>query len=179
LNALFNCSIRTAASIDNIKKELKHATKRGRRYRYYVSQAILQGRKEDVGSVTRVPAMELEREIVNAVWGAAPTDRRERSLETQVIQRVSDRPVAINSAAVGSSPRVLDPGADICAAVERITISRTTLEIQLAEGMAGDCSDRILVIPRTPPSPYRRREIIQEEGGRSAAVRPMRGSRPA
>jgi site-specific DNA recombinase len=38
-----------------------HATKRGRRYRYYVSQAILQGRKEDVGSVASVPAMELER----------------------------------------------------------------------------------------------------------------------
>jgi site-specific DNA recombinase len=48
------------------------------------------------------------------------------------------------------------------------------LEIELAEGMAGDSSDRILVIPWTPPSPYRRREIIQGEGGRSAAVRPMR-----
>jgi site-specific DNA recombinase len=40
--------------------------------------------------------------------------------------------------------------------------------------MAEDGSDRILVIPWTPPSPYRRREIIQGEGGRSAAMRPMR-----
>jgi site-specific DNA recombinase len=40
--------------------------------------------------------------------------------------------------------------------------------------MAEDAPDRILVIPWTPPSPYRRREIIQGEGGRSAAVRPMR-----
>jgi site-specific DNA recombinase len=150
-----------------------HATKRGRRYRYYVSQAILQGRKEDVGAVARVPAMELEQRVVDAVRGAAATDR-ERSLETQVIQRVSDRPVAINNAVVGSSPHVLDPGADLLAAVERITIRRTTLEIQLAGGMAGDASDRILVIPWTTPSPYRRREIIQGEGGRSAAVRAMR-----
>ena len=152
-----------------------HATKRGRRYRYYVSQAILQGRKEDVGSVARVPAMELERRVVDAVRGATPTDPRERSIETEIVRRVSDRPVGtINSAAVGSSPCVLDPGADLLAVVERITIHRTTLDIQLAEGIAEDSSDRILVIPWTPPSPYRRREIIQGEGGRSAAVRPMR-----
>jgi site-specific DNA recombinase len=152
-----------------------HATKRGRRYRYYVSRAILQGQKEDVGSVARVPAMELERRVVDAVRGAAPTDPRERSIETDIIRHVSDRPVAtINSARVGSSPCVLDPGADLRAAVERITIRRTTLEIQLAEGMAEYSSDRTLVIPWTPPSPYRRREIIQGEGGRSAAVRPMR-----
>jgi site-specific DNA recombinase len=150
-----------------------HATKRGRRYRYYVSQANFQGRKQDVGSVARVPAMELERRVVDAVRGGAPTHPRERSNETQVIPRVSDGPVAINGVSVGSSPCVLDPGGDLCAAVERITIRRTTLEIQLAEGMA-DSSVRILVIPWTPPSPHRRREIIQGEGGRSAAVQPMR-----
>ena len=82
-----------------------HATKRGRRYRYYVSQAILQGRKADAGSVARVPAMEIERRVVEAVRGAAPTDRRERSIETQIIRRASDRPVAaIDSAASARRP---------------------------------------------------------------------------
>jgi site-specific DNA recombinase len=147
-----------------------HATKRGSRYRYYVSQAILQGRKADAGSVARVPAIELERRVVEAVRGAAPTDRRERSIGTQIIRRVSDRP----SAAVGSLPCALDPGADLRAAVERITIRRTTLEIQFAEGTAEDPPDRIIVVPWTPPSPYRRRDIIQGEGEQSAAVRPMR-----
>jgi DNA invertase Pin-like site-specific DNA recombinase len=152
-----------------------HATKRGRRHRYYVSQAMLQGRKEDVGSVARVPAMELERRVADAVRSAAPTDPCERSIQTQTIRQLFDRPVAtINSTAVGSSPCLPDPGADLLAAVERITIRRTTLEIQLAEGAAEDSSDRILVIPWTPPSPYRRREIIQGEGGRSPAMRPMR-----
>jgi site-specific DNA recombinase len=109
-----------------------HATKRGRRYRYYVSQAILQGRKENVGSVARVPAIELERRVVDAVRGAAARDPRERSIETEIIRRASDRPVAtINNAAGGSSPCVLDPGADLRAAVERITIRRTTLERDL------------------------------------------------
>jgi hypothetical protein len=50
----------------------------------------------------------------------------------------------------GAAP--LDPGADLSAAVERITIRCTTLEIQLAEGMAEDSSDRILVVPWTPPA---------------------------
>jgi site-specific DNA recombinase len=49
-----------------------HATKRGRRYRYYVSRAILQGQKEDVGSVARVPALELERRVVDAVEARLP-----------------------------------------------------------------------------------------------------------
>jgi site-specific DNA recombinase len=152
-----------------------HATRRGRRYRYYVSQAMLQGHKEDVGSVARVPAMELERRVVDAVRGVLPTDPRDRSIETDVIRRMSDRSGAtIDSAVVSSSPNVLNPRADLLAAVDRITIRRTTLEIQLAEGMAEDASDRILSIPWTPPSPYRRREIIQGEGRRSAAMRPMR-----
>jgi site-specific DNA recombinase len=109
------------------------------------------------------------------VRGTALTDLREPSIEPHIIRRVFDRPGAtINSTAVGSSPCVLDPRTDLRAAVERVTIRRTTLEIELAEGMAEDSSDRILVIPWTPPSPYRRREIIQGEGRRSAVVRPMR-----
>ena len=75
-----------------------------------------------------------------------------------------------------SSSRARPPSipAPTLAPVERITIRCTTLEIQLAEGMAEDSSDQILVIPWTPPAPHRRREIIQGEGRRSAAVRPMR-----
>ncbi len=152
-----------------------HATKRGRRYRYYISRAILQGQNEDVGSVARVPAVELERRVVDAMRGAAPSNLRNRSMVTQNMHRVSDRPSArVNNARVGSSPSVLDSSADICAAVERITVRRTTLEIQLAEGTAGDASNRTLIIPWTPPSPYRRREIIQGESGRCRAMRPMR-----
>jgi len=33
-----------------------HAAKGGRRWRYYVSRAVLKGRKQDAGSVSRVPA---------------------------------------------------------------------------------------------------------------------------
>jgi hypothetical protein len=53
-------------------------------------------------------------------------------------------------------------------------MSRTTIEIELAEGMASDDQNRILIIPWTPPSPHRRREIIQGEGERASAISPMR-----
>jgi site-specific DNA recombinase len=53
-------------------------------------------------------------------------------------------------------------------------MSRTTIEIELAEGMASDDQNRILIIPWTPPSAHRRREIIQGEGDRPSATRPMR-----
>ena len=122
--------------------------------------------------------MELERRVVEAVRGAAPSDHLERSIGRQSIQRVSRHPgadvaaIGIDATASASSSCAFD--LDLRAAVGRVTIRRTTLEIQFAEGMAGDAPDRVLVIPWTPPSPYRRREIIQGEGEQPAAVRPMR-----
>ena len=37
-----------------------HSNKKGRRYRYYVSQALLQFRKQDAGTSTKIPAGEIE-----------------------------------------------------------------------------------------------------------------------
>jgi site-specific DNA recombinase len=41
-----------------------HANKKGVRYRYYVSQALLQGRKNEAGSVARVAASDVERAVL-------------------------------------------------------------------------------------------------------------------
>jgi site-specific DNA recombinase len=70
--------------------------------------------------------------------------------------------------------RPSDDEATLRAAIERVVLSRTTIEIELAAGIAGDDQNRILIIPWTPPSPHRRREIIQGEGDRPFATRPMR-----
>ena len=56
--------------------------------------------------------------------------------------------------------------------IERVVMSRTTIEIELAERMAGDDQNRILIIPWTPPSLHRRREIIQGEGERLSTMGP-------
>src|ERR1022692_4954011 len=39
----------------------------GRRWRYYVSRAALTGRKQDAGSVVRIPASEIENRVTRAV----------------------------------------------------------------------------------------------------------------
>ena len=86
------------------------------------------------------------------------------------------QPKASSHGASTDSPavRLSDDDAISRAAIERVVISRTTIEIELTEGMASDDQNRILIIPWTPPSPYRRREIIQGEGERPCATRPMR-----
>ena len=43
-----------------------HARKRGIKYRYYISSALLQGQAERSGAVSRAPAREIETEIIKA-----------------------------------------------------------------------------------------------------------------
>lgn len=49
-----------------------HAVKSGRRYRYYISVALVQGRQEDKGSIARVAAREIEARIVEALRSVVP-----------------------------------------------------------------------------------------------------------
>ena len=49
------------------RKTPSFSTKRGVRYRFYVSSALLSGRKDEAGSVTRVTAPDLESKIVSAL----------------------------------------------------------------------------------------------------------------
>ena len=51
-----------------------HAVKRGKRYRYYTSQAVVQLRPETGGSITRLPADEIERVVIQVLLHAL-TDR--------------------------------------------------------------------------------------------------------
>jgi hypothetical protein len=74
-----------------------HSSKGGVRYRYYVSQAVLQNRKADCGSITRVPAAEIEALVLDGVHkhlasgGAAPDAVSERDLIERHVERVTVR----------------------------------------------------------------------------------------
>src|ERR1700716_1889664 len=46
-----------------------HARKRGIKYRYYISSALLQGQAEQAGAVSRIPADEIEALVVKSVRG--------------------------------------------------------------------------------------------------------------
>jgi site-specific DNA recombinase len=62
---------------------------------------------------------------------------------------------------------------DIRNLIVRVVIGRATIRIQLSEVAEGNDSARILTLPWTRPSPYRKREIIQGANDASACARPM------
>jgi site-specific DNA recombinase len=72
-----------------------HTNKQGARYRYYVSHAILQKRTEEAGSVTRVPAHDVETIVVKALREQMDVGRngeRQDSLgDRELVERQIDR----------------------------------------------------------------------------------------
>jgi site-specific DNA recombinase len=76
-----------------------HANKRGARYRYYVSQAVLQGKPPPPGLVSRVPAAEIEALVVaalrnhlNARGGGEGLPGNDRGLLERHLERVTLTP---------------------------------------------------------------------------------------
>jgi site-specific DNA recombinase len=67
------------------------ASQGGRRWRYYVSQAILQGRKQDAGSIPRVSAPEVERTVLDAVRAAIGDERSNDANIRTGVERVTIR----------------------------------------------------------------------------------------
>jgi site-specific DNA recombinase len=118
------------------------AKKGSKRWRYYVSQAALQGDKNKAGSIIRVAAPYVEALVTEAV-GKLSSDR----------------------AASQADPRNL---------IDRVTIGRATIQVQLSEVAEAEAGARTLTLPWTPPSPYRKREIIQGVGDGKSCARPMR-----
>ena len=57
--------------------------RRAIRYRYYVSPVLAEGRKEEAGSVCRVPAAEIETLVIGAIRShvnSCPTDSTDRAI---------------------------------------------------------------------------------------------------
>jgi site-specific DNA recombinase len=133
----------------------------GRSWRYYVSRALLKGREPDAGSITRVPAAHIEKQVFDAINAVMASPRRS-------IDRPSSHP------ATGKPYQQLFNYPDVLEAIERVTIGAKEIEIRLSDAVAVDGSDRTLTIPWRPPSPYQRREIIQGKGEPCSPVRPMR-----
>ena len=67
-----------------------HTRKAGRRYRYYLSSALFQGRSDEAGSAVRVPAPEIETMVVEALRKhlKAPDQADDRSLVDQHLERI-------------------------------------------------------------------------------------------
>ena len=74
-----------------------HANKRGVRYRYYVSQALLQNRKSEAGSAARISAPDVEATVCRAVRRAIPVedDISDRDLIVRYVQRIEVSAVSL------------------------------------------------------------------------------------
>src|SRR6202522_2159214 len=116
------------------------ARKGSKRWRYYVSQAALQGDKSKTASILRVPATDVEELVAEAVGKLSSSDA---SL------------------------------ADIRNLIDRVVISHATIRIHLSGVAEENDGARILTLPWTRPSPYRKREIIEGSGNAETCGRPM------
>jgi site-specific DNA recombinase len=149
-----------------------HAAKGGQRWRYYISRALLTGHKSDAGSVSRVPAAQIEKQVSDAVKATIasrrPTDELGALSQGNVYGKtIGSQPTAGERQELSLHEKMLD-------AIERVTISKETIEIRLSDAVPTGGQDRTLGLPWIPPSPYQRREIIQGEGEPRSLIRPMR-----
>jgi site-specific DNA recombinase len=88
-----------------------HANKNGVRYRYYVSQAVLQNRKAEAGSVSRVSAPDVESMICKSVREAvgAEAEVSERDLIRQHVERIVVQPGRIAISLRPAEPATAEP----------------------------------------------------------------------
>jgi site-specific DNA recombinase len=123
-----------------------HAQKNGARYRYYMSCVLLQGRKQDAGSIARVPAVEIEQAVVAAVAANFVRTNNAESVTTSTLD-----------------------GLERC---EKVVVSKTSINISIAEDGS---KKRIIAVPWAPPGHYRTREIVAPaEACQHQAIRPIR-----
>jgi site-specific DNA recombinase len=125
-----------------------HAKKGELRYRYYISRALVEGRKSEAGSINRVPADDIEAKIVEAVRGLPH--------------------VGVSSESSSEEFR-----STIRAAIDRVTVRDDRLVIELAAtAEEGTKPPRIEVKWERGPKRARREVLLPE--GRIADSRPIR-----
>jgi DNA invertase Pin-like site-specific DNA recombinase len=112
-----------------------HTQKGGARYRYYVSCALAQGRKGEAGSVSRVPAPEIETVILKALRDCT---------------RSSEEPCQ----AQGCSEQEW-----VAALVDRVVVQKQGLTLTL-RAPSGSEGFHTVTLPWSPLPHYRRRQVI-------------------
>jgi site-specific DNA recombinase len=131
-----------------------HSNKLGVRYRYYVSHALLQNRKEDAGSVTRVPAPDVEQLVLDGIRAhlestevpipAATRDLIERHVDSIIVR-----------------PHVVEVQLDSCSSNEPVPPGDS-------EPISGEPGTTTLTLPWTAPSFVAAKGIVHEPTAKRA-----------
>jgi site-specific DNA recombinase len=88
-----------------------HSRKKGVRYRYYISLPLLDGRPEDAGSISRVPAAEIEHVVAHAVrqeLGIDPEPAPHDLIEDHVTRvEIRTAQISVELRVAGAEPRAI------------------------------------------------------------------------
>jgi site-specific DNA recombinase len=139
-----------------------YAIKKGVRYRYYVSCALIQGRREQAGSVARVAAEAVERTVLDAIGALSP------------VKQLGARP-GLPSAEMLSPDRdgnAVEYAEKIATVVDKITLGSRSIDIRLLE--SSDRPSKVTAIPWSPQALRRKREVIQPSNETANGARPIR-----
>ena len=135
-----------------------HANKKGVRYRYYVSQALLQKREAKAGSIGRVAAPDIEELVVGAlrhqVIGTASADEDDAPRTIAVADAIDRdrRGQGAHDAATQASPPAEMRDRDLVALhVERIVLRSRSIDITLQDDVPqGALTSKTIQIPWMP-----------------------------
>lgn len=132
-----------------------HTQKKGARYRYYVSHAILQQRKGEVGNVGRVPAAEIEQLVLeclrNSQAAADATSHGTAIPDRDLIERHIH---SVTVRAKGLDVRIFDAAPE-------------------ADGLqADDAQTRLITLPWTVPSFAAIKGIVHSPSAAATTLRP-------
>jgi site-specific DNA recombinase len=144
-----------------------HCRKTGTKYRYYTSAALTQGQSELAGSMSRVPAPEIEAVVGAALRHHLDDDALEdtRQLIRAHVARVEVRPEELAIA--------------LAAPVDAATAPNSGLQSPGADSPNSDGDEHdagspaVLIVPWTKPPAKRRRDIIAPEQGHEADSQPI------
>jgi site-specific DNA recombinase len=139
-----------------------YAIKGGVRYRYYISSVLTQGRKEEAGSVARIGSDAIESLVLAALAALPSKDQRGQKDQTS--------PAAITDA---PQHQIESDRDRVDRLIERIVLSRELVEIRLHEDAVSAGQPNVLIIPWSPASFLRKREVIQPTDAAGDA-RPIR-----
>src|SRR6266480_2826703 len=152
-----------------------HSRKQGLRYRYYVASALIQGQPELVGSVTRVPAADIESLVCNAVAQHANEPAAYvREIVRNHVARVDVTATAI-TLTVDPIPRSSpDPTLDLAVPEGHGERDDRDLGSANTNGQHDTAEQVVLSIPWTKRAATRYREILIPNQGQRCDLRPIR-----
>ena len=139
-----------------------YAIKKGVRYRYYISCVLAQGRKDEAGSVPRVAAEAVERIVLDAI-ATLPRPRRLDSRSTPQ-SKIGPNPAPDTDAS--GDAEILG------ATVDRVVLGSRSIEIRLREDHSLEPNS--IIIPWTPKTFRRKREVMQPSSDGANGARPIR-----